>query len=122
MEVSSPIAVEVIRFEGRHLPDAPQMPRSLAVFGGEKGLDQVPGDGRAHRPATHAKDIHVIILNTLAGGKVVVNQRSASAGNFVSTDRRADTAAANGNAAFYFARDNGFRQRNDKIGIIVAGN
>jgi hypothetical protein len=122
MEFSSSIAVEVVCFEGRHLADAPQMPRGLAVFGREKGLHQVPSDGRADRPATHAKDIHVIILNTLAGRKVVMNQRGASAGNFVRAHRCADAAAANGDAPFYLASHDGVRQWNNKVGVIIARN
>jgi hypothetical protein len=42
-------------------------------LGGEKSLDQIPGYGWSHSPAAHAKNIHVIVLDTLPRRKMVVN-------------------------------------------------
>ena len=79
------------------------MSRGLAVIGGEISLHQVPRDRRAHRPAAHAKNVHMIILDALPGGKVVLNETGLAAGNLVGADRSPNTAAANGDAAFYLA-------------------
>jgi hypothetical protein len=45
----------------------------LTKVGGEKRLDQIPGDGWSYGPAAHAKNIHVIVFDTLACRKMVVN-------------------------------------------------
>jgi hypothetical protein len=49
------------------------MSRRLAKLSGQKGLDQIPGDGWAHSPAAHTKNVHVIVFYALPCGKVVVN-------------------------------------------------
>jgi hypothetical protein len=45
----------------------------LAEVGGEERLDQIPSDGWSHGPATHTENIHVIILDTLPRGEVVMD-------------------------------------------------
>jgi hypothetical protein len=62
------------------------VPWRLAVLGREKGLDEVPCDRRADCSAAHAKNVHVIVLNALFGGKVIVDQRSAGTGKFILAD------------------------------------
>jgi hypothetical protein len=49
------------------------MSRRLTKLGGEKRLDQVPRHGWSHGPAAHAKNIHMIVLDTLSCRKMVVN-------------------------------------------------
>src|SRR6476660_2010615 len=95
------------------------MPRGLAVLGREKGLHKIPSHGRPNGPAAHAKDVHVIVLDTLPGRKVVVNQRSARAWNFVRADRCANAASADGEPAFHLAGYHSPCQRDNEIGIVV---
>ena len=59
--------------ERSYLGQATQMSRRLTKLGGEKRLDEIPGDGWSYCPATHAKNIHVIVLDTLPCRKVIVN-------------------------------------------------
>jgi hypothetical protein len=51
-----------------------------AEFGCQEGLDEVPSHSRPNGPATHAEDVHVIILDSLPGREMIVDQRSADAG------------------------------------------
>src|SRR5579859_4713051 len=95
------------------------MSGGLAVLSGDISLHKVPGDRRPHCPAPHAKDIHVIIFHALPGREVVVNQAGASAWHLVGANSCTDAATANGDSAFHLARNDGFRQRDDKIRIVV---
>ena len=49
------------------------MSRGLTKFGCQKRLNEIPGDGWSYSPATHTKNVHVIVLDTLPSGKMVVN-------------------------------------------------
>jgi hypothetical protein len=49
------------------------MPLRLAELGCEKSLDKIQGDGCSYGPATHTKNVHVIVFDTLPGRKMVVN-------------------------------------------------
>jgi hypothetical protein len=49
------------------------MPRGLTKFGCEKRLNEIPGDGWSDSPAAHTKNVHVIVLDALPCGKMVVN-------------------------------------------------
>ena len=51
------------------------MSLGLAEPGRQKGFHEVPGHRRSHRPAAHAEDVHVIVLDPLSSREVVVNQR-----------------------------------------------
>ena len=50
------------------------MSRGAAVFGGQISLDEIPSDFRADGSSAHAKDVHVIVLDALLRGKMIVNQ------------------------------------------------
>src|SRR5712692_4129781 len=63
----------------------------------------------------------MVILNSLMGRVMIVNQCSADARKFVGTDRGANAAAADGHAAFHFPRSHSLRERDDKVGIIITG-
>ena len=65
----------------------------------QEGLHEVPCHSRAHCPATHADNIHVIVLHPLTGGEMIVDKCGADAGNLVCTDRCPNAAAADGHAA-----------------------
>jgi hypothetical protein len=55
------------------LAQATKMSRGAAVFGGQISLDEIPSDFRADGSSAHAKDVHVIVLDTLLRGKMIVN-------------------------------------------------
>src|SRR6185369_13689503 len=96
------------------------MPRVLAELRGEKGGDQVPGDARADRAAAHAENVHVIVLDALLRGEVIVDEGGLRARDLVRADRRAHAAAAHGHAAMDRPRDDRTRQRYDEVRIVVA--
>ena len=56
------------------------MPLGATELGCQEGLHQVPGYCRSYGTATHADDVHMIVLDPLPGGEVVVNQAGADAG------------------------------------------
>jgi hypothetical protein len=45
----------------------------LTKLGCEKGLNQIPRDRWSYGPAAHAKNVHVIVLDTLSGREVIVD-------------------------------------------------
>ena len=59
--------------ERSYLGQATQMSLPLTKLGCEKRLDQIPRDGWSYGPTAHAKNIYVIVLDTLPGRKVIVN-------------------------------------------------
>src|SRR5262249_48398401 len=85
-----------------------------------KSFDQVPGYGRPHRTTAHAQHIHVVVFHSLPGGKMIVDERGANARNLVGADRRADAAAANGDASLDLPCRNGPCKWNDKIRVIAS--
>jgi hypothetical protein len=62
------------------------MSRRLTKLGREKRLNEIPGDSWSYCPATHAKNIHVIVFDALLGRKMIVNQRSPNTWNLVCAD------------------------------------
>jgi hypothetical protein len=104
-----------------NLAESPQVSFRLAELGRDKRLHQIPRDRGANGSAPHAKDIHVVIFDTLPGGKVVVNQGGSDARNFIGADCGANAASANGKPAFHLTSHHGFCQRSDKIGVVVIG-
>jgi hypothetical protein len=88
--------------------------------GSEKRLNQVPGDRRTDGSAAHAKDIHVIVFDTLSRGEVVVDQRCTNPAHLVSTHGRADAAAADRDPTLYVRSRHGPSQRKNVIRIVIA--
>ena len=78
------------RFHARHFRQSSQMPVGPTELGGEKRLDEIPGDGWPDRPPAHAENVEVIVLDALLRGEMVVDERCADAGNLVGADRGAD--------------------------------
>ena len=62
------------------------MPLGLTEFGRQESLDEIPGYGRSHGPAAHTDNVHVVVLYTLPGGEVVVDQSGPDARNLVGTN------------------------------------
>jgi len=96
------------------------VPLGLAELGGQKSLGEVPGDGRPHRPAAHAEDVHVVVLDPLLGGEMVVHQRGAHAWHLIGADRGAHAAAADRHAAIHLPGRHGPGQGDHEVGIVVA--
>ena len=97
------------------------MSRGAAVFGGQISLDEIPSDFRANGSSAHAKDVHVIVLDTLLRRKMIVNETGADAVHFVRANRRADAAAADRHAAIHLAGHDRLTERDNVIGIVVVG-
>ena len=106
-------------FELSNFVEATQMALAVAKLGRQERLNQIPRHRWPDRPSAHADHVHVIVFDALARRKVVVNQSSAHAENFVGADRCPHTAAADGHAAFDFSSRYGMGERYDEIRIIV---
>ena len=103
----------------RHLAKSPKVTRLLAVLGIEEGLDQIPSHGGTNGAAAHAEDIHVIILNALLGGEVIMDEAGADALGFIGADRGPHPAATDGDAALDLACHESEGHRGDEVGIVV---
>jgi hypothetical protein len=91
----------------------------LTVLGGQKRLDEVPGHRRPDCPATHAENIHVIVLDPLPSREMIMDQRGTDAGDLVGADGCADAATADRDAAFDPPCRYSPRERRDKVRIVV---
>jgi len=90
-----------------------------AELGIQEGLNQFPGQGRAHNSATKANKIHVVILHPLMSRKGVMNQRGPNMRDLVGRNASADPASAYSYAALDLATGNGLGQRNHEIRVII---
>jgi len=79
------------------------MSRGVAERGAEKRLREIPRHARPDGSATETDDVHVIVLDPLARGKVIVDQPGPDTRKLVGADRGAHTTAADGHAAVYRA-------------------
>src|SRR4029077_1950886 len=93
----------------------------VGEFGGEKRLDQIPRQFRAFDASAQTDDVEVVVLNALLRRKMILNQTSADAFNFVRTDRCADTAAANRHTTIHRVSGHCLSKWNDEVGIIIIG-
>src|SRR6266436_4505124 len=109
------------RFQGSHLAQPAQMSFGLTELSSQKGLDEIPSHSRSYRSATHAEDVHMIVLDSLPGREMIVDQRGADAGNLVGTDRRTYAAAANCHAAIDPPCRHSLTERDNKVRIVVVG-
>src|SRR5208282_6197620 len=107
-------------FQRNHFTKAPQVPLCLAELGCKERLDQVPGHGRSHCPAAHTEDIHVIVLDTLSGREMVVDQRSADARHLIGANRCSHSTAADRHPPLYLAFSDSLGKRDDEIRVIIA--
>src|SRR5215468_11507217 len=107
-------------FQRRHFAQTAQVSFRLTELSSEKRLHQIPSDCRSHRPAAHAQDVHVIVLDSLLGGEVIVDERRADTPNFVGAHRRANPAATDGHTAVHLSGDYGLCEWNYVVGIVVA--
>jgi hypothetical protein len=112
---------DLSRFQGTHFAQAAQVSLSIAEPGCQECLDKVPGDGRSHGPAAHTDNVHVIVLDSLPRREVVMDETGTNTHNLVGTNGRTDAAAADRHPALHFAGGHRSGERDDKIGVIVAG-
>src|SRR5215470_11836286 len=91
----------------------------LTELGSQEGLDEVPSHRRSYCSATHADNVHVIVLDPLAGREMIVDQRSTDARDLVGTHRCPDTAAADRYAAFDLPCRDGVAEWGYKVRIVV---
>jgi hypothetical protein len=107
-------------FQRSHFAQPAKVPLGLAKLGCQKRIDEISGHFRPYNPATHADDIHMVVFDSLSRREMIVNQARADADNLVCAHGGADTAAANGHAAFDLPGGDRPGEVNDKIGIVVA--
>src|ERR1022692_243560 len=115
------VALLVSCFESSHFFQASQVAGGVTVFGGQEGLHEIPSQSRTGSPSANAKDVHVIVLDSLFRRKMIEDQTGVDTRNLVGADRSADAAAANRHATIHLARDHSPRKWNDKVRIVVVG-
>jgi len=91
----------------------------MAELGGQERLHEVPGHAGPHRAATDADDVHVVVLDPLPGGKVIMDQRGTNTRHLVGADGGAHAAAADGHAALDRPRRHSLGERDDEVRIVV---
>src|SRR5262245_1604933 len=110
-----------IEFQGRYFAQAAEMTGRVAELRGQERLNKIPRDGGPDGAAPDADDVHVIVLDALSRGKVVMNQSGTGARNLVRADRGTDAATADGNSALHRTRRHRLRERDDEVRIVVVG-
>src|SRR5207253_2922914 len=73
----------------------------------------------AHDAAAQAEDVHVVVLDSLAGRERVLNQGRPDARHLVGCDARPHAAAADRHAAVNLAPCHGPGQRDDVVRIVI---
>ena len=109
------------KFQRCYLAKAAYVALSSTEFARQESLNEVPSYRWPHSPAAHADDIHVVILNSLAGREMIVNESCTDADNLVGADRRAYATTADCDTAKYVTRGYGTREWNNYVGIVVRG-
>jgi len=73
----------LVKFEGGNFLQAAYVAFGSAEFACEKCLNEISRCGRTNCPATHTDNIHAVILNSLFGREVIMNQSGTNSGNLV---------------------------------------
>jgi hypothetical protein len=108
-------------FQGAHLAQTTHVPLSIAEFGCQECFNEIPSNRRSHSPAAHTDNVHVIVLDSLLGREVVVDQTGTNTYNLIGTNGRTNAAATDCHATLYVAGGDSLRERNDEIGVVVGG-
>lgn len=95
------------------------MPLRAAESCSKKCLNQFPSKSVTDHEAAETDHIEIVIFDALAGGKRLMNETRANAGNFVRSDRCPNSAATDGNAPLHIAASNRAGQRHDIIWIVI---
>src|SRR5262249_35469997 len=95
------------------------MPFGLAVLCRQVSLDQIPSHFGPHGPSAHAENVHMIVLDSLLGREVILDQRGVDSFHLVGADRCTYPAAADGHAPLHFAFGNRVNEWDDEVRIVV---
>ena len=90
-----------------------------AKSGGEKVLGAVLGDRDTCSSASEADYVHVVVLYSLSGGKVIVAKCRSHAHHLVRGHRRSHSAAAHKDPAFHVSLRHSSGKRDGKVGVVV---
>src|SRR5260370_2937038 len=115
------LLMDWLPFERSHLAQPADVAFFLGELGSQESIHQFSGDNKAHHPAADTEDVHIVVLDSLVSRVVVLNQPGADARNFVGTDRGPYPTAADRDAALHFPRSHSLGERDDEVGIVVAG-
>ena len=85
----------------------------------EKIADAIPSHGDARRSAAEAKDIHVVVLDTLASREIVMAESGSYARYLVRGHRSSDSTTANQDTPFYLPARDRAGEGNGEVRIIV---
>ncbi len=119
MGFSPPLLADCLRFQKSYLIKASQMPLGSTKLGCQECLNKIPGNFRTDRAPAHAQDVHVVILDALPGGKVIMNQTGTNTSYFVRTNRSTDSAPADCHAPVHIPSRDPLTQRYHIVRIIV---
>src|SRR5229473_6046322 len=114
------LLMDWLRFERSNLAQPADVAFFLGKLGGQECIHKFSGDKKTNHPAADTEDVHVVVLDSLVSRVVVLNEPGADPRNLVRTDRRADSAAADSQAAFHFPGSNRLSERDNEVGIVVA--
>ncbi len=115
----SPLRIaRVLFFDGFDFGEAAH----VALFDGEVRAqergDEFLGEGDADDARAEHEHVHIVMFDALMRGVGIVTEAGSDAGDFVGGDGGADAAAADENASFGFAGDDGFAQGFGEIGVV----
>ena len=95
------------------------MPALCREICAQEGLDDLTGQRRSNDPLPNAKDIHIVMLDTLRRGIGVVADPCPQTWMLVDGDTNPDAASADQDPSIRLAFHHGLRQEPGEIGIIV---
>ena len=96
------------------------MPIFPAVHCAQVGLGQIPSHFRSHSSSDHAQNVHMVVLDTLPGREMVVDERSPDTFHLIGANGCTHPAAADRNATIHFTGSHCVRQRDNEVRIVVA--
>ena len=85
----------------------------------EKIADAVPSHGNTRRSTAEAKNIHVVVLHTLASREIVMTKSSSYSSYLVRGHRSSDSAATNQDTPFYLPARDRAGEGNGEVRIII---
>jgi len=85
----------------------------------EKITDAVPSHGNTRRSTAEAKNIHVVVLHTLASREIVMTESSSYSRYLVRGHRSSDSAATNQDTPFYLPARDRAGEGNGEVRIVV---
>jgi hypothetical protein len=108
-------------FNRLHLGQAACVAWGAAETSRQKDLDQLPGQRGPDHFSAKTTGIHIVIFDALVGTKDMIDESSTHAGNLVCGNGRSHTAAAERHSTFNVPRRDRPGQRDDDIGVVIAG-